>query len=229
MSENRMQGHQSATRSSAYSRAGMRSNSSDQSTPAGGQRQPMTQRATTTAPIGAGQGPASTSRSITQGEYASGGAGFGLISTVLGSCVAACLHDPVAQVGGMNHFLLPDGTNRGGAAASYGVNAMELLINDLIKHGASKSRLTAKMFGGARMVQGLSDVGAKNAEFILRFLTAEGISCLSQSLGGTHARRVEFWPDTGRARQKLLRETAATVDLPLPVARDDADSGLELF
>lgn len=167
-------------------------------------------------------------RSITQGEYLTGGIGDGMISTVLGSCIAACLHDSEAQMGGMNHFLLPDSGGQALGGASYGVNAMELLINDLIKRGANRRRLTAKVFGGARMVQGLSDVGARNADFIMRFLEAEGISCLNHSLGGTHARRVEFWPDSGRARQKLLRESAEKVDLPLPTV-DRGDAGVELF
>lgn len=155
------------------------------------------------------------SRSITQGEYATGMISDGPISTVLGSCVAACLHDPTAEIGGMNHFLLPNGSGQAAGAASYGVYAMELLINDLIKRGAAKGRLTAKVFGGARMVEGLSDVGERNGIFILDFLAREGIACLSHSLGGIHARRVEFWPGSGRARQKLLRDAAPMVDLPV--------------
>ncbi|WGT50232.1 chemotaxis protein CheD [Thioclava nitratireducens] len=141
---------------------------------------------------------------ISQGEFLVAGAGAQSITTILGSCVACCLYDGKARVGGMNHFLLPDTTGSTFQAASFGVNAMELLINELIKLGAQRGDLCAKLFGGARMVNGLSDIGLKNSKFSIEFLAKEGIPCVSQSLGGTQARRIVFWPDTGRARQKLL-------------------------
>ena len=143
-------------------------------------------------------------RHISQGEFAVGDMAGGTITTILGSCVATCLHDPTARVGGMNHFLLPDGCGSNSPVASFGINAMELLINALIKRGAIRSRLQAKVFGGARMIAGLSDVGLKNAGFITDFLRRESILCTGQSLGGVQARRVLFWPENGRARQKLL-------------------------
>lgn len=141
---------------------------------------------------------------IAQGEFLVGGVGARTITTILGSCVACCLYDEDAKVGGMNHFLLPDGAGSAIQAASFGVNAMELLINEMIKFGARRDALKAKLFGGARMIAGLSDVGKKNAEFSVEFLTRERIPCISQSLGGIQARRIEFWPDSGRARQRLL-------------------------
>lgn len=153
---------------------------------------------------------------ISQGEYASGRTDERAITTILGSCVATCLYDPQAGVGGMNHFLLPESTGTTTQAASFGVNAMELLINDMIKHGAARSRLKAKVFGGARMIAGLSDIGQKNAAFVLDFLRREGIECTGQSLGGNQARRIEFWPHSGRARQKLLGE-AKVFEAPPPV------------
>lgn len=162
---------------------------------------------------------------IAQGEYATAKGPDASISTILGSCVATCLYDEGAQIGGMNHFLLPDGTGGGLHSARFGVNAMELLINALIKEGASRSRLKAKVFGGGRMIAGLTDVGQKNAEFVLDFLKREGIACTGQSLGGTQARRIEFWPGTGRARQRLLGETQV-VEKPPVVA---AGNGVELF
>jgi len=164
-------------------------------------------------------------RHITQGEYAVGDGGHGSISTILGSCVATCLYDPGSGRGGMNHFLLPEGTGSGAPAASFGINAMELLINALIKAGAQRSRLQAKVFGGARMIAGLSDIGARNGEFVLDFLRREGIACTGQSLGGTQARRVQFWPAEGRARQKLLGE--ALVVETVPAARPGNE--VELF
>ena len=163
---------------------------------------------------------------ISQGEYATSDGSGRPISTILGSCIATCLHDPEARVGGMNHFLLPEANGSSAPAASFGINAMELLINDLIKKGADRNRLTAKVFGGARMIAGLSDVGAKNAEFVLQFLKAEGIPCTGQSLGGTQARRIQFWPDDGRARQKLVGE-AVVVEKPVEVPQ--AGNDLELF
>lgn len=145
-------------------------------------------------------------RHLSQGEYLAGDGDGGSITTILGSCVATCLHDPVARVGGMNHFLLPEGGGSGASAASFGINAMELLINALIKQGADRSRIQAKVFGGARMIAGLSDVGQKNADFVLHFLRSEGIKCTGESLGGTQARRVQFWPEENRARQRVIGE-----------------------
>ena len=89
-----------------------------------------------------------------------------MLTTILGSCVAACMRDPVAQVGGMNHFLLPgvDDRSKNREAESYGVHLMELLVNDLLRHGARRDRLEAKLFGGAATMQGLCDVGALNGQ-----------------------------------------------------------------
>ncbi|WP_295536438.1 chemotaxis protein CheD [uncultured Thioclava sp.] len=162
---------------------------------------------------------------ISQGEYASSGSGGRSITTILGSCVASCLYDESAKVGGMNHFLLPESNNVTVQAASFGVNAMELLINDLIKLGARRDRLKCKVFGGARMIAGLSDVGQKNAYFVLDFLRREGIECSGQSLGGTQARRIEFWPDSGRARQKMLGEA----QIFEPIKPPEPVSDVELF
>lgn len=132
-----------------------------------------------------------------------------VLTTILGSCVAACLWDPEAGVGGMNHFLLPgDGAGRSKQSNAdiqrYGVNLMELLINDLLRRGAIKSRLQAKLFGGAAMVKGLTDIGAMNASFAESFLSQEGISLVTSSLRGVHGRKLQFWPVGGRARQAFL-------------------------
>ncbi|SIS89546.1 chemotaxis protein CheD [Phaeovulum vinaykumarii] len=163
-------------------------------------------------------------RHITQGEFAIGDGSGGSLTTILGSCVATCLFDEQAGVGGMNHFLLPEGSTQGVQVASFGVNAMELLINALTKQGARRDRLKAKIFGGARMIEGLSDVGAKNAVFVRDFLRREGIVCVGESLGGTSARRVEFWPETGRARQRLLDDARLREEPP-----KTAGNEVELF
>ena len=168
----------------------------------------------------------SASRShITQGEYRVGSGDGGSITTILGSCIATCLYDPIARCGGMNHFLLPEGGTGTPQAASFGINAMELLINEMIKQGGQRRRIEAKVFGGARMIAGLSDIGARNAEFVLEFLHKDGIVCTGQSLGGMQARRVEFWPESGRARQKFLGEGVVRETVPLAPKLN----GVELF
>lgn len=126
-----------------------------------------------------------------------------VVTTTLGSCVASCLYDPYARVGGMNHFLLPHGEAfEGPDAIRYGAHAMELLINGLLHAGAKKSRLVAKLFGGARLSERLPDVGGANAAFAEHFLRHEGIVYLGGSMRGSAARRIEFWPESGRARQR---------------------------
>lgn len=163
---------------------------------------------------------------IAQGEHAVLQGADAVISTLLGSCVAVCLWDPVIGVGGMNHFLLPDEGGFPSGMSGYGANAMELVVNGLIQHGAIRSRFRAKIFGGAEMVAGLSGIGKMNGAFATRYLERERIPCTSLSLGGTRARRVEFWPADGRARMKFLADTVPnTVTLP----RFDDQSSIEMF
>jgi chemotaxis protein CheD len=126
----------------------------------------------------------------------------------------------------MNHFLLADGD--GEEAMRYGAYAMEVLINDLLKLGASRERLQAKLFGGAKIMERLNDIGAENVLFAQRFLATEGIPVVGESLGGRRARRVEFWPVGGRARQREVdqfMESAATRPATSKVAVDE----IELF
>lgn len=151
--------------------------------------------------------PASgAARHIVQGEFHVDSDPELVLTTILGSCVAACLHDPASRVGGMNHFLLPSGgaAGEGAAALRYGVFAMELLVNGLLQRGARRERIEARLFGGARMHDGLTDVGAQNAAFAERFLAEEGIRMVGGSLRGTRGRRIQFWPASGRARQMLI-------------------------
>ena len=137
-------------------------------------------------------------------------AGPGTITTVLGSCVSTCLWDPVARIGGMNHFMLPGDQATPGSAwaasARFGVYAMEVLINQMTRLGADRRRLVAKVFGGARVLAGFDtlDVGAKNAEFVLEFLKVEGIPLLAQDLLDVHPRKVHFFPDSGKVQVKRL-------------------------
>lgn len=166
-------------------------------------------------------------RLITQGEYAVSDRADEVITTILGSCVSCCLWDPIAKVGGMNHMLLTVKTVDDGVCNLVGINAMELLINDILKLGGQRNRLRAKAFGGARMVEGLSDIGRLNADFTLDFLRREGITCESNSLGGHTARHLMFWPTTGRALQKT-RTQDAVVD-EVRVVEPAVGNDLELF
>jgi chemotaxis protein CheD len=133
--------------------------------------------------------------------------------TLLGSCVSACLYDPALALGGMNHFMLPGGHDSDATSARYGVHAMELLINDLLKRGARRGKLLGKVFGGGNVLSGFhSDpIGTRNARFVLEYLAAENIPVMAQDLGDIHPRKVGFFVQTGRTLVKRL-----------PTARTDA-------
>lgn len=134
-------------------------------------------------------------------------------STVLGSCVSACVRDRVANIGGMNHFLLAEQSgsarDRYGASARYGAFAMEQLINKVLSQGTGKkANLEIKVFGGGNINASLNDVGAKNIEFVRSFMAAEGYSFAGEDLGGNYARRVLFKPNSGRVFVKRLDSMA---------------------
>lgn len=153
-----------------------------------------------------------------------------MMTTILGSCVAMCLRDPAIGVGGMNHFLLPDGDCGGTAAGRrYGAYAMEVLINDCLKAGAKRERMEAKLFGGGRMFDSLRDVGLANADFAERFLRDERITVVRSSLRGVGGRRIQYWPVSGRAQQRSVND-AHTPTGRTTRAAPVADAGaLELF
>ncbi len=165
---------------------------------------------------------------VIQGDYAVARDDSSVLTAILGSCVSACIRDPVAGIGGMNHFLLPEARSGSSEQVLYGAQSMELLINALLKAGARRDRLEAKIFGGARMIAGLSDIGQSNGEFARRFLRDEGIPCLAESIGGTKARRIRFWPASGRARQMLLGNVQSIEPAP-PVAPPRPANDVELF
>ncbi len=132
-----------------------------------------------------------------------------IIYTLLGSCVAVCLYDPVSRVGGMNHILLPGSADMRhfNSSARYGINAMELLINRIMAIGGNRKRLVAKAFGGAHVLPSISlenGVGRKNSEFILEFLEVERINLVSHDLGGYEARKIYFHTDTGEVLLKRI-------------------------
>lgn len=152
-----------------------------------------------------------------------------MLTTVLGSCVAVCLHDPEAKVGGMNHFLLPGGGSGDQRDMRFGVNSMELLINDMLKRGAQRFRLQAQLFGGGQILKNRSMIGKSNVEFAQGFITRERIPCVSSDLGGVQARRLNFTPSTGLA--KCTRVTApADLEKTAPAPRRPAPpSDVTLF
>jgi chemotaxis protein CheD len=125
-----------------------------------------------------------------------------VISTLLGSCVAACLFDPSTRVGGLNHFLLPAGEG----TMLYGTHAMEMLVNGILREGGRRAGIQAKAFGGAQMKRGASvlGIGRRNGDFIRLYLANEHIPLLAEDLGGSTARRVWFHPSSGRVWVEAL-------------------------
>lgn len=128
-----------------------------------------------------------------------------VIMTVLGSCIAACLWDSRARVGGMNHFMLPDG-DLADASGRYGSYAMELLINEMLKLGARRETLQAKIFGGAQVMHNFTtmNVGQRNTQFVLNYLHTERIPIVSEDVLDIYPRKVVFFPVTGKAMVKRL-------------------------
>lgn len=148
---------------------------------------------------------------ILPGEYYATGRNMVLV-TVLGSCVCACIRDRTNGIGGMNHFMLPDsGQDRNnplGESARYGVYAMEILINQLLKMGAKRGNLEAKVFGGASVLRGftVNNVGERNAEFVMQFLKTEKIPVVAQDMLDVNPRKVYYFPTTGLVRVKNLKQ-----------------------
>lgn len=135
-----------------------------------------------------------------------------VLTTVLGSCISACLYDPIAGVGGLNHFLLAEpgmGETDPKSMQRYGVYAMEVLINAMMALGAQRHSLKARLFGGAMMRDGFRDIGTANAQFARRFLADERIALVGEDVGGISARRVEFRPALGLARCRHVTDALA--------------------
>jgi len=128
-----------------------------------------------------------------------------MMVTVLGSCIAACIRDPEINVGGMNHFLLPDGTNTADAPLRYGAYSMEKLINDILKLGGKKERLEVKVFGGGNVIESSAKIGDKNVNFVREYLGQEGIKIAEEDLGGNAPRRIHYFPFTGKVMMKRVK------------------------
>jgi len=162
-----------------------------------------------------------------------------MLVTTLGSCVAACIRDPVASVGGMNHFLLPEVpggiSDEASVAARYGSVAMERLINDILCHGGRRDRLEVKVFGGAKVIDTSLDIGNQNSTFVLDYIRREGLVLLGQDLGGTLARRIHYFPVTGRVLRRVLRPEALSetvsqeMNFRSSLVRKPIEGDVELF
>ncbi|AWK88946.1 chemotaxis protein [Azospirillum thermophilum] len=162
-----------------------------------------------------------------------------IITTTLGSCVAACIFDPDAGIGGMNHFLLPDaGLDTLSLSSRYGSAAMEQLINRMLSVTGRRDRLRAKVFGGASVNLGTirgAAIGQRNVEFVMEYLATEGIPTISWDVGGTLPRSVRFYPTTGRSQRRLigedrLRDIARSEETFMDRLRSsDIEGDVELF
>lgn len=149
-------------------------------------------------------------RTVIQGDVVISDNADVLLTTLLGSCISVCMYDPLAGIGGINHFLLPNGEGcDNNTALRFGVNAMEKLVNGILSGGGRRDRLLCKAFGGAAIIPSLGHIGQENSTFVRRYLEEERITCIAQSLGGTQARRIRFWPTTGRAQQNLVDDSQA--------------------
>lgn len=176
-----------------------------------------------------GSAPPMTRLTVLQGEARVSGAARVEFSTVLGSCVASCLYDPEAQVGGMNHFLLAEPPAGGHEVDEhFGVYLMEVLINQMLASGAAKHRMRAHLYGGANLYPGMAAIGTANAEFARAFLAREHIPLVREDLGGNAARRVDFRPASGLVRCRAVPDTQAPTEDP--IRRPDLATGeVELF
>ena len=146
---------------------------------------------------------------ILPGEYYVTGREMVLV-TVLGSCVAACIRDRITGIGGMNHFMLPENNDANSplsSSARYGAYAMEVLINQLVKMGAKRHNLEAKVFGGGNVMRGftVSNIGDKNSSFVLDYLNTEKVQIVAQDLLGIYPRKVYFFPKTGKVMVRKLK------------------------
>ena len=175
---------------------------------------------------------------ILPGEYFVTG-GQEVLVTVLGSCVAACIRDSSIGLGGMNHFMLPDEGRREmlSASARYGNYAMELLINHLLKLGARRNRLEAKVFGGGAVLESLSGskVGERNAEFVLSYLKTEAIPVISKDMLDSYPRKIYYFPNSGRVLVKKLHRVhndtlfAREIDYQKRLKSNKVEGDIELF
>lgn len=175
---------------------------------------------------------------VMQGDYYVTTRKNEVLSTVLGSCIAACVRDPLVGCGGMNHFLLPEGAGdtTSKARLRYGSFAMDQLIEDILARGGRRDRLEIKVFGGGNVIAGLGAVGHRNADFVESYLAGIGLAAAASHLRGTAPRRVLYTPRSGRVRMKELAADSGKAIFererrraPVVVVSRDAPGAIELF
>ncbi len=166
---------------------------------------------------------------VRQGAFHVSDAADDLLYCILGSCIATCLYDPVMRLGGMNHFLLPGQDPNAAGEVKYGAHAMEQLVNALLRKGAARHRLEARVFGGAKIIRSSNNIGENNAHFALTFIRNEGFKLRQSDTGGTQGRRLEFRPSLGVAHVDLLPDRTAPIP-QMPSTRPPTTGGnIELF
>lgn len=152
-----------------------------------------------------------TVHKINEGDFCVLSRSEHIIMTTLGSCISVCIYDPAVRVGGMNHFLLPRDRgdhSQNSISMRYGNNAMEILINEILKRGGKKSRLKLKAFGAGNVLKMKANIGEKNQAFLRKYIMDEGLDLECTDLGGNLPRRVLFFPATGRALVKQLKRAS---------------------
>lgn len=152
------------------------------------------------------------SQHVMQGQSQLSGNPNAVLVSILGSCVAACVRDPLLRIGGMNHFLLPGHDPRDSDSARYGANSMGKLINALLREGADRRCLEVSLFGGANVLGTKTGIGAANSAFATEFVRTEGLTLRSTDLGGTRGRRLRYHPVTGQIEVALMQ--FASVEKP---------------
>lgn len=178
----------------------------------------------------------SNSVTVLPGEYFTTEYSEDMLVTLLGSCVAACIRDPIANVGGLNHFLLAEPSlDITSPSNRYGSFAMECLINEILKKGGIKNRLEAKVFGGSDLFNSRLKIGQRNSEFVKKYLFEERIPIISEDLGGQRPRRIHYWPATGRVMRLVLQQNEQKTILNeeqnyrKKVSREVVQGDIELF
>lgn len=167
-----------------------------------------------------------------------------IIATVLGSCISVCIRDAKLGIGGMNHFMLPENNKKNDdswkyneidKAARYGSDAMEHLVNEILKNGGSKKRFEIKITGGGRIMAKMNDIGAKNISFIKKYLQTEGYTITTEDLGEIYPRKVRYFPKTGKLQVKKLRSLhndtiiSREKDYKKHIEEDKIEGDIELF
>lgn len=150
---------------------------------------------------------------VFQGQYYVSGNANEVITTVLGSCIAVCIRDPKTGYGGMNHFVLPSAAKSlpQGFSMRYGIYSIERLVNEILSIGGERDRLEVKVFGGANVLAGSKQIGSRNSDFVEDYLAREGLAIASKHVRGILARRVRYYPTSGRVLMSTINSKTSEI------------------